>query len=444
MPTPRSIKRRDARKNTGSLRPLLGILTAVLAVQMYQSGGLPIPDNLSVGALPDDPAFVGGVLALGGVRQPELPGFSLSNLFSWQSSAFGQALSSEAETETPSPQPEEPPVPGVLSSTTPEPSYEGQTRTPSPTQTAEPAPDPAETPSDSPVPSEPYTDVDPYVSWIGGPYSPPPSDDPEAKRLIEVTLLPSTSSTYDHNELVYIKNTVTDPLGLSKIMQRELRLKQSDSSKPQILIIHTHASESYFPDDRDYYIPTDIQRTEDTRFNVVRVGAQIAEGLRAYGLNVLHDQTICDSPSYTGAYTKSLDLIQKRIKENPSIQMVIDVHRDSMMSDNGTAYKIVSHTDKGKAAQMMFVVGSNLNGLDHPNWKDNLNLVCQIQQNALEQYPTLMRPMSLRKERFNQHASPGSCLLEIGTAWNTLQEALLAADLFCETAGPMLAEHLLS
>lgn len=458
MPTPKMTKGRESRKHAGSLRPLLGILTAVLAVQIYQNGGLPIPDNLTVQALPDNPAFVTGVLTLGGIPQPNLSnseeygpagsgvgtsgvetsGFSLSRLFSLQSPAFAQA-GARTLTEEPT----ETPMLSVLPSSTPEPTHEPQTRTPSPTD-PEPTQDagPVEISDTAPSPSERFPDVNPSVAWIGGPYSPPPSDDPSAKRLIEVTLLPSTSSTYDSNGLVYVKNTVTDPLDLSKIMAQDIRLKPSQNDAPQILIVHTHGSESYFPDERDYYVPTDIQRTEDTQFNVVRVGAQIAEGLRAYGLNVLHDQTICDSPSYTGAYSKSLSVIQQRIKEYPSIQMVIDVHRDSMVSDNGTAYKIVSHTDKGKAAQLMFVVGSNIGGLNHPNWKDNLNTVCQIQQRVLEQYPTLMRPMSFRKERFNQHATPGSCLLEVGTAWNTLQEALLAADLFCETAGPLLAEHL--
>ena len=432
-------------RQRGSFRPILGILTAVLAVGAYQSGALPaLPEN---GGPLDQPALIETLFRLSGVQAPprsDTAVWPLSGLLAIQSPALRQAAAvaaQEARAEDGASD-EMPPTAGP-GGAVPLPASSGE---PSAAPDSEAEPDPGPVifgpwlPRAAPAPDE----VDPYIEWIGGVYSPPPSDDPEAKRLIEVTLLPSSASGYDNNGTVFFRNRVTDPLDVAGILARPNVLKPSDGAEPQILIIHTHGSESFFPDERDYYVPTDIQRTEDTRFNVVRVGERIAEGLRAQGLNVLHDRTICDYPTYRNAYTKSLELIQQHVREHPSIQMVIDVHRDSLVSENGTAYKAVSVTDSGKAAQMMFVMGSSLNGLPHPTWLDNLSLASHIQQAVLEEYPTLMRPITLRKERYNQHATPGSCLLEVGTAWNTLQEALLAADLFCETAGPVIAERLLA
>ncbi|MCL2030419.1 MAG: stage II sporulation protein P [Oscillospiraceae bacterium] len=400
------------------MKPVLGILAAVLAVLAVQHLGL-LPalseGESATGGWTGSPAFLRGVLSLSGIRAaPKAAGEPAAP--SSQGTLAPQETASPKETLAP------------------------QTFSPKETEGPQRPEDPVRA-TDGPPP---VPEVDPYAAWIGGPYSPPSASDPEAKRLIEVTLLPSASGGYDHNGTVFLKNRVADPLDVDAILARPSILRPSDGGQPQVLIVHTHGSESYFPDERDFYIPSDIQRTEDTRFNVVRVGERIAEGLRAHGLNVLHDQTICDSPSYSGSYTKSLGIIRRHIEENPSIQVVIDVHRDSLVSENGTAYKAVTDTERGKTAQLMFVMGSNLNGLDHPNWLDNLSLAFHIQQAAQETYPALMRPMTLRRERYNQHASPGSCILEVGTAWNTLQEALLAAELFSETAGPLLAERLLN
>jgi stage II sporulation protein P len=169
----------------------------------------------------------------------------------------------------------------------------------------------------------------------------------------------------------------------------------------------------------------------------------MAERLEELGLTVLHDRNIYDYPTYRGSYGRSLRAIEAAVREHSSIQIVIDIHRDSISTRDGAIFKTVCETKYGKTAQMMLVVGSNGTGLPHDGWRDNLAFAAQLQSRILETYPTAMRPIHLRKERFNQHATTGSLILEVGTAANSLTEALRAVHVFCDTAGPYLAGLLL-
>ena len=86
----------------------------------------------------------------------------------------------------------------------------------------------------------------------------------------------------------------------------------------------------------------------------------------------------------------------------------------------------------GTAAQLTLVMGSDGSGLAHEHWMENLKLAVAIQQDALQVYPTLMRPILLRNSRYNQHATTGSLLVEVGAAGNSPDEAALAGRLFAE------------
>ena len=101
-------------------------------------------------------------------------------------------------------------------------------------------------------------------------------------------------------------------------------------------------------------------------------------------------------------------------------------------------YKVVSEIGGQTCAQLMFVMGTNAGGKKHPNWKSNLNFAVNLQKNILSAYPTLMRPINLRKQRFNEQATTGSMILECGTSGNTIQEAEVAIRAF----GKKLAEQL--
>ena len=151
------------------------------------------------------------------------------------------------------------------------------------------------------------------------------------------------------------------------------------------------------------------------------------------GISVLHDRTLYDYPSYSGAYDRSLASIERYLEKYPSISFVLDVHRDAIEDTQGNQYKVVSEIDGvGVAAQMSLVIGSDGSGLSHPDWMENLKLAAAIQEEALTRYPTLMRPVLLRNSRYNQHATKGSLLVEVGAAGNSLDEALLSARLFAK------------
>ena len=209
---------------------------------------------------------------------------------------------------------------------------------------------------------------------------------------------------------------------------------------PQVLIVHTHGSESYTPDAAFPYTPTENERTTDTRYNIVRVGDELQSVLEANGVQAMHIRDIFDSPAYSGSYDRSLAAIEEALAEYPSIKMVIDVHRDSILTDDGQAYKTSCTIDGEEMAQLMFVVGTDEGGLYHPNWQQNLNYVTGLQYKLNRAYPGLMRPVNLRTQRFNQHATAGSMLIEVGSSGNTMPEALAAIRLFGQT----LAEDLTS
>jgi len=204
----------------------------------------------------------------------------------------------------------------------------------------------------------------------------------------------------------------------------------------QILILHTHSTEAYTPDGTDVYESSDSYRTTDTNYSVVRVGRELAEALRAYGLNVLHDEGLYDYPSYTSSYVRSGQAIEEYLEAYPGIVLVIDLHRDAL-GDGDTIYKVVADAEGTQAAQLMFVMGSDIN-LEHPLWQDNLALALTLQRTVSDRYPELMRPMNLCAYRYNQQLTTGSVLLEVGTAGNTLQEAITAVQLFADAVAPYL------
>ena len=251
------------------------------------------------------------------------------------------------------------------------------------------------------------------------------------------TLIPTDPSGYTVCGRTYISNSTDYPLSVSDLQQPFAAHLSEDG--PQILILHTHGSEAYTPAGDETIVWSGDHRTTDTRCNVVRVGDEMAEVFGQAGISVLHDRTLYDSPSYAGSYDRSLVAIQNYLKQYPSIRFILDVHRDAIEDGQGNQYKVVSAIDgEGTAAQLSIVVGSDGSGLTHPNWIENLRLAVAIQENILAKYPTLMRPVLLRNSRYNQHATAGSLLVEVGSAGNSPEEAVLAGRLFAERMAEVL------
>lgn len=206
---------------------------------------------------------------------------------------------------------------------------------------------------------------------------------------------------------------------------------------PQILIIHTHSSEAYTQAGLDRYEPSDTNRTENTEFNIVRIGDELTAILQQAGLSVIHDRGIYDYPSYTGSYNRSGEAISQYLADYPGIGMVIDMHRDALGTD-GVVYKTMAEEEGVCASQVMLLVGTDESGLEHPGWHSNLSLALYLQNAVNTVNPTLMRPVDLVPQRFNQHLCPGSLIMEVGSSGNTLQEALAGIRLFGAAAAPAL------
>ena len=243
------------------------------------------------------------------------------------------------------------------------------------------------------------------------------------------TLSPVSPDGYIVTGNVYINNRSDRNLDAG-IFDGTFAAALSEQEGPQVLIVHTHGSEAYtMPPGQEYEASGDC-RTTDRQYNVVRVGDELARTLEEAGISVLHDPTLYDYPEYSGAYGRSLDAVEKAMAEHPSISFVLDVHRDAISDGDGSPYKVVSNVAGLNVAQMSLVIGTDGGGLDHPEWRENLKLAAAVQQTLTERYPTLMRPITVRNSRYNQHVTPGALLVEMGAAGNSLDEALASARLF--------------
>ena len=245
------------------------------------------------------------------------------------------------------------------------------------------------------------------------------------------TLVPNDPSGYTVFGRCYISSSREDDLPLTAL--GEPFAAALTAEEPQILILHTHGSEAYTPAPGTEVAWSGDYRTTDTRYNVVKVGDEMAAVFGEAGISVLHDRTLYDYPSYSGAYDRALAAIQSYLAQYPSIRFILDVHRDAIEDGQGNQYKVVSPIQGvGTSAQMTLVVGSDGSGLTHPDWMENLRLAVAIQQDVLTEYPTLMRPLLLRNSRYNQHATTGSLLVEVGAAGNAPEEAALAGRLLAQ------------
>ncbi len=219
-----------------------------------------------------------------------------------------------------------------------------------------------------------------------------------------------------------INNATNYEIDLNTLIKQPLDIKLK-LKEPEVLIVHTHTTECYNGNE----MTGESERTTNEKYNMCRIGSIVAETLNSYGIKTIHDKTIHDYPSYQGAYTRALKTIEKNIKEHPSIKVVLDIHRDAYVYADGSKLRVSTKIDGEDVAQVMLVLGTDSMGLEHSNWKSNLTLASKIQNTAQELYPNMMRPLNLRRERFNMHMTKGSLLLEIGSNGNSMAEAEKAA-----------------
>jgi stage II sporulation protein P len=220
---------------------------------------------------------------------------------------------------------------------------------------------------------------------------------------------------------------VTDKLfNAEKLLSKDMTLKQ-DNKDPQILIYHTHSQEGY--------VDSRAGKEADT---VVGVGSVLAKILKEeYGYNVIHDKTYYDKKDRDAAYSVAEDGLAKILKENPTIEVVIDLHRDEGASRT-------TMIDGKETAQIMLFNGLSRNQdgpityLDNPNLQDNLAFSLQMRMKSLDMYPGMFIKTYLKCYRYNMHVRPKCLLVELGTVNNTVASAKNAMPPFAEILDAVL------
>ena len=197
---------------------------------------------------------------------------------------------------------------------------------------------------------------------------------------------------------------------------------EKNSSQPQVLIMHTHTTETYQLDDNLWYSPDFSARSTDTAVNMAAVGAEMAAQLNAAGINTVQDITLHDYPSYTGSYERSNVTVRKWLAEYPSIKVVLDVHRDAIEYKDGTRVKPVAEINGMKAAQVMIISGADKGG-NLPNFRENLKFAAAWQNQMESMFPGLTRPILFDYRYYNQDLTTGSLLIEMGGHANSVEEA---------------------
>lgn len=237
------------------------------------------------------------------------------------------------------------------------------------------------------------------------------------------------NKTYEHD------------LDLEKVLNEPVDLTITDKSKPHILIFHTHTTESYMLLDRETYSDAYITRSDDPKRNMVRVGDEICDQLEKAGFAVIHDTNIYDS-TYSGAYYRSEDQIDKYMEQYPEIQVILDIHRDAIKQSDGTMVAPTAVINGKKAAQIMIISGCQEKDItDFPDWEYNLRFAVQLQKYCQEMFPGLVRPLFFCAREYNMHKSRCSLLIEMGSDANTLDEAAYSGRMLGKALAALLENY---
>lgn len=200
------------------------------------------------------------------------------------------------------------------------------------------------------------------------------------------------------------------------------------SEEPQVLIYHTHTSESFLPGEESFDPDYPIRSSEESK-NMIAVGDAICDALAERGVSVVHDCRVHDYPMFTGAYYRSADTMLEDLAEYPSIKIAIDIHRDGILYSDGSVIAPIADINGKTAAQFMIITGCDSPETEIPEYMTNFKLSCLLQNCAEKAYPTLARPMLFDYRNYNQSLFAGDLLIEVGSQGNTLEEALYTGEL---------------
>ncbi len=260
------------------------------------------------------------------------------------------------------------------------------------------------------------------------------SEDPSV--YSEETQYPILEKQYGESEVSALGFSLKNSAGISldprDYLERPLGFEfDKKTDKVQVLIFHTHTTESYLTYDIGTYHENFYPRSESRDRNMVRVGEEIVKSLEANGISAVQATEVHDNPQYEGAYSRSRETIEKYLKEYPDIKVVLDIHRDSISTGEDSGRVKPTFTVNGKkAAQIMILAGCDTDSsLDFPFWEENLTFALKLQKTAEELYPGMTRPLYFGNFAYNMNVNSGSLLIEVGTDVNTLEEAVYSGEL---------------
>lgn len=242
--------------------------------------------------------------------------------------------------------------------------------------------------------------------------------------------------------LVKVKNVNKASINIEEILKERIDLSVN-KDKPSVLIFHTHTTETYQILDRGFYETGFMTRTKDAGQNMVRVGKEICGEIEKAGYKVIHDTEIHDL-SYNGAYEHSRKKVEEYLKKYPSIQIVLDIHRDAIQQSDGTKIKPTATIQGKKAAQIMIISGCQEKGNpieNFPDWRYNLTFAVHLQNQLEKMFQGITRPLYFCPRKYNMNLSHCSLLVEVGSDSNTLEEAVYTGKCIGSALGEIMKDY---
>ena len=230
---------------------------------------------------------------------------------------------------------------------------------------------------------------------------------------------------------VFVKNKTQKQIDIKKALTNKPNFDiKLNSKQPQVLIVHTHATECFFPKLIEYYPTSWGERDTNVEKNMISIGKIIKNNLNKAGINTIQSEILHDKDSYTLSYDNSRKTIKKYLKKYPSIKIVFDINRDAINQENGDKIRPIIDINNKTAAQIMLISGCESGEItNYPNWHKNLRFSIGLQQAIEKTYPSLARPLFFAEKKYNQDLCENSCLIEIGSQANLLSEAKYSAEL---------------
>lgn len=237
------------------------------------------------------------------------------------------------------------------------------------------------------------------------------------------------------NGKINVMNQTKYSIDINKMLKEPLSLTTTKKG-PQILVYHTHTTESYLKRIEELTVKSVASRTSDNNYNVVRVGNALISNLKKYNINVLHDTTVHDK-DYNSSYVSSLKTVTSYVNKYSSLNMIIDLHRDATSDGKLRVFKKINGKN---VAQIMFVIGTD-SKLSNPKWRENLKLAIKLQSRLNEICPGIAKPTYISKNRYNQHLTNGSVIVEIGGDGNVIDECVRSVNYLAQAINDVIYKN---